>query len=82
MPGELGRHLFDDLVVEFDVLQVQEGDALLPGQDLQEFFLADKAQTDERLAEELLALLMFRHRPGQLLLGDELLFNQYFADPD
>ncbi len=70
----------DGLGCEFEVLEIDERDVELPGEELQQLLLTDVAVLDEHLAELAAALLLFGERRVQLGFGNDLVVDEQVAD--
>ncbi len=72
----------DESGAERELLEVDVGDAHLPGQGTADLFFADEAAIDQRASQLVPARTLALERRVELLLADQLLADEKFAEAD
>ena len=82
LAGRFGRDDLDDRGIHLEVVQVDRGDAVLPGEEARDLLVLDIAQGDEGLPKLSPVHLLVAERFLELLRSHHVLLEQQFAELD
>src|SRR5262249_17191817 len=75
------RNQLDDCRIDFEIREIDSGDAILAGKEIGDIFVRQEAELHQGGAQAAVLLLLNLSRLFQLLWGNDLLFDEKVTQP-